>query len=114
MAKLPPQILTTVFDLQRRMVELIDEAKAAEYNLFERFGETEATIAELEYLENGTERLRNFYSRLHNLALMIAEYQPTAPSAMLELLTQAIDNAQASADAVEAGTREIKKSWSLP
>lgn len=114
MAKLSPQTLRIVFDLQRRMVELIDEAKATEYNLFEAFGETEETIPELEYLENGAERLRNSYSRLHTITLRIAEYQATATSAMLELLTQTIDNAQASADAVEAGTREIKRTWSLP
>jgi hypothetical protein len=39
MAKLPDQTLTTIFDLQQRLVELIDKAKATEFSLFEQFGE---------------------------------------------------------------------------
>ncbi|ACK70931.1 conserved hypothetical protein [Gloeothece citriformis PCC 7424] len=113
MAKLSPQTLTIVFDLQRRLVELIDESKATEYSLFESFGETEATIGELQELQDNAQRARNSYSRLHNLILRIAEYQPIAPSAMLELLTQTINNAEASADAIEAGVREIKRTWNL-
>lgn len=35
MAKVSPQTLTIIFNLQRRLVELIDQAKTAEYNLFE-------------------------------------------------------------------------------
>ena len=86
MAKLPPDTLTTIFSLQQRLVELIDEAKAAEYNLFEEYGETEETLPELEQLQNVTERLRNPYSRLYTLALAIAEAQPMAPAAMVNLL----------------------------
>lgn len=113
MAKLPTQIITTIFDLQRRLIELIDEAKAAELNLFERFGETEETLQELEQLQNITERLRNPYSRLHSLALVITKAQPTAPSAMLNLLASTIEKAQATADAVEASTSFTKRNWNL-
>ena len=114
MVKLPPDTLTTIFNLQRRLVELIDKAKAAEYNLFEEYGETEETLPELEQLQNGAERLRNPYSRLSTLALAIAEAQPVAPNAMLNLLAQTLEGASATADAVEASTNESKRIWNLP
>ena len=114
MAKVSPQTLTIIFNLQRRLVELIDQAKTAEYHLFEDYGETEETIPELEQLQNGAERLRNPYSRLATLTLAIAEAQPIAPTAMINLLNQTVEEASASSDAVEASIMEIKRSWNLP
>jgi hypothetical protein len=49
-AKLAEQTITTIFELQRRMIQLIDEAKATEFMLFGQYGETEETIPELEQL----------------------------------------------------------------
>ncbi|MDF0555972.1 hypothetical protein [Kamptonema sp. UHCC 0994] len=69
MAKLPAQILIAIFNLQRQLVQLIDAAKTAEYNLFEEYGETDETVPDLEQLQNGTERLRNPYSRLHSFSV---------------------------------------------
>ena len=114
MAKVYSQTLTIIFNLQRRLVELIDQAKTAEYHLFEDYGETEETIPELEQLQNGAERLRNPYSRLATLTLAIAEAQPIAPTAMINLLSQTVEEASASSDAVEASIMEIKRSWNLP
>ncbi|CAD5948465.1 hypothetical protein PA905_30640 [Planktothrix agardhii CCAP 1459/11A] len=114
MAKVSPQTLTIIFNLQRRLVELIDQAKTAEYNLFEDYGETDETIPELEQLQNGAERLRNPYSRLATLTLAIAEAQPIAPAAMINLLSQTIEQASVTADAVEATTQESKRIWNLP
>jgi ParB-like chromosome segregation protein Spo0J len=114
MAQLPNQTLINIFNLQRRLVELIDAAKRAEYNLLEGYGETEETIPELDQLENSAERLRNPYSRLHTLALTISEAQPIAPRAMLDLLAQTLENAPATADAVEVSIQEIKRTWNLP
>jgi len=74
MAKLPDQTLTTIFYLQQRLIELIDEAKATEFALFEQFGENETTLPELDQMQSSVERLRMPYSRLHTLALGIAEY----------------------------------------
>jgi len=44
MARLPDQILTAIFSLQRQLVEGINEAAATELAIFEQFGETEITI----------------------------------------------------------------------
>lgn len=88
MAKLPEATITTIFTLQRRLLERIDEATAMEAVIFERFGEVEAIFDELEQLQNVRERATSFYSRLYTLLLRVAEAQPTATSAMLDLLAQ--------------------------
>lgn len=113
MAKLSPEILTTIFNLQRRLIELIAETKVTEFNLFESYGETEETLPELEQIQNCLERLRNPYSRLHTLTLRISEYYPVAPSVILELLIETIEQAQISADVVEASLSETKRNWRL-
>jgi len=113
-AKLPKQTLINIFNLQQRLVELIDEAKRAEYNLFEGYAETEETVPELDQLQNSAERLRNPYARLYTLALAISEAQPTAPTTMLNLLAQTLESASVTADAVEVSIQEIKRSWNLP
>lgn len=113
MAKLFSDTLTTLFTLQRRLIELIDEAAATEFQLFEQFGETEATITELEELQNSRERLRDPYIQISTLLLRIAEYQPAAPHSMLNFLIETIERTQASADACQAGILEIKRNWNL-
>ncbi len=113
MAKLSSETLTTIFELQRRLIELIDQAAETELTLFERYGETETTLIELEELQNTRERLRTPYVQINTLLLKIAEYQPTAPDAMLSLLTRTVEVTQASADASQASILEIKRDWTL-
>jgi hypothetical protein len=60
------------------------------------------------------ERLNQSYSRLNILMLRILEAQPIASNAMLELLTQAIEDGLANLNASHASIQEIKKGWSLP
>ena len=52
MAKLPDVTLTAIFNLKRRLVALLDAATATEYFILQEFGETEATLPELESLDN--------------------------------------------------------------
>jgi hypothetical protein len=113
-AKLPDKTLTAIFSLQRQLAESIEEASAVEWVLFEEYGETEATLPELEQLQNARERLTAPYSRLSTILLRILESQPLASDAMLNLLTQTIEQAQAAASAATASVREIKRNWNLP
>lgn len=108
MAKLPDEILTIIFTLQRQLVESINEAAATESMIFEQFGETEVTLPVLEQLQNVRERLIGPYSRLSALLPRIAEYQPTAPTDMLNLLYKTVEQAQAAHDASVASVREAK------
>ena len=114
MANLPDETLTTIFNLQRRLFQVINRAKAAEFNLLQQYGETEETLPELEQIDNALERARNSYTRLGRLLLLVAESQPTANSATLNLLEQSIERAEATANATEATIQETKRNWNLP
>lgn len=114
MVKLPDDILSTIFTLQRRLVELLNETTATEYILMQRFGETEATLPELESLDNVKERLRNPYNRLHRLLQQVTESQPAATADTLNLLYRTIEQTEAAVDASAATIREIKMDWNLP
>lgn len=113
MAELTDETLGTIFNLQRRFLKHIDRATAMEAAIFERFGETEETIPELEQLQNVRERATSSYSRLHVLVLRIAEAQPVATPATLELLAQSIEQAQATDAAADASIQNIKRNWDL-
>lgn len=69
MAKLPDETITTILNLQRRLLERIDEATATEAIIFEQFGEIEEILFELEQLQNVRERAKSSYSRLYTLLL---------------------------------------------
>ncbi len=114
MAKLPDETLTTIFTLQRQIASGIEEASAVEWALLEQYGETEATIPELEELQNARERLSAPYSRLHTLLLRILESQPAVSTAMLNLLVQTIEQSRPALDAAQASVQEIKRNWNLP
>lgn len=102
MAKLSEQTLTTAFNLQRQLIEGINEATALDAALFEQFGETAETASDLEQLQNVRQRLTKPYSRLCTLLLRVAEFQPTVPAAMLNLLAQTMEQGQAAVNAAQA------------
>lgn len=113
MAKLPEQLILSILNLQRQLIEGIDEAAALETLLFQQFGETEENASDLEQIQNIKQRFTDPYARLHNLLLRIAEFQPIAPDAMLDLLIQTMANGQAAIGAGQASLQEIRRDWNL-
>ena len=113
MVKLPDDILSTIFTLQRRLVELLNETTATEYILMQRFGETEATLLELESLDHVKERLRTSYNRLYRLLQQVTESQPAATADTLNLLYRTIEQTEVAVDASAASIQEIKMDWNL-
>lgn len=114
MAKLSEETLTLIFQLLRQLAEGVEDASATEWLLFERYGETERTITELDELQSVRERQRVFYSRLNTILLTILESQPSATTAMLDLLSQTIEQSVANLAGCGASIREIKSIWNLP
>jgi hypothetical protein len=113
MADLSEETLTTVFDLQRRLLKILNEATKCAFMIFQQYGEIEATMPDLGILENVKERSTSSCTRLHRLLLQISDSQPTADSATLELLSRSIEQIQASTDAGEATVQEVKRDWNL-
>lgn len=88
-----------MFNIQRQLLERINEATEIEYQLLE-FGETEETLIYFEQLQNSRERVDNYYLRLFTILRQIYPAQPVASRDSLEMLARAIGEAQASVDAV--------------
>ncbi|MGK7950141.1 MAG: hypothetical protein AB4368_15510 [Xenococcaceae cyanobacterium] len=113
MANLSEEILVTIFNLQKQLFYVINEATATDYNLVEQYSETAETLPELEELSNIRERARDAYTRLFRLSLNIAETQPAIDRSKLELLYRAIEQADLTVDALEISIQEIKNNWDL-
>jgi hypothetical protein len=113
MAELPDDITTIVLELQRRLLKIINQATATAFTILEIYGETETTIISLEDLDNIRERANNYYSRFHTLLGRIAETQPLASRAMLELLERSIQEAQATVEGAEATIKEEQRNYNL-
>ncbi len=113
MGYLSDEITDEIFDLQRRLLQLINDAAALELAMLEQFGETEATIPELDEILNIKDRATSYYTRLNRLLLQIFQSQPLADSATLNLLAQSISQTRAIVDAGKANLLEIKRNWKL-
>lgn len=114
MAKLSDEILNNIFYLLRQLAEGVEEASAIEWLLFERYGEDELTLPELEELQGAKEKLRNAYSRLNTVVLRILETQPIASADLLLFLARTMEQAQMTIDASKASILESKRIWNLP
>ena len=113
MANLPEETLTKVFDLQKQLFKIVNEATVTEYNLVKQYGETSETLPELEELQNIRERARDAYTRLFRLLLNIGETQPIINRDTLELLYKAIEQADLTISALKVSIKEIKNNWNL-
>lgn len=99
--------------MQRRLLAIIDQAAAIDFLILEQYGETEATLIDLEQLQNIKERADTHYTRFYRLLRQIAQAQPFATTAMLDLLARSIEEAEATAEALAASTQEIKQDWNI-
>ena len=113
MAKLKDATVKIIFDLQGQLLNRIDDATATEAIIFEQFGEIEETLPELEQLHKVRERAISSYSRLYTLLLRVYESQPLATSAILKLLENSVEQAEATNAAAEASVQDTKRNWNL-
>lgn len=72
MAELTEEILSIAFDLQGRLLQITHEASSLGFMIWEQFGETDATVADLDLLQGVTEQARANYTRLTKQLFEIA------------------------------------------
>jgi hypothetical protein len=113
MAKLPEDNLEVIWTLLKHLSQLVEDASEAEYLLFERFGETDDTLACLEELKAVALEAASRYSQLANLRLRLAEIQPSITNDRLISLEQVIQQNQLRIPAMERSIQEIKIEWQL-
>jgi hypothetical protein len=102
-----------VFGIQRQLLERINEATEIEYQLLERFGETQETLDYFEQLQNSRERADSYYLRLFTILRQIYPAQPVASRDTLGMISRFIGEAQASVDTIGATLAEIKRDFNL-
>ncbi|WP_295617943.1 hypothetical protein [Chamaesiphon sp. GL140_3_metabinner_50] len=113
MAEIPPETIAKILELIGRLSILIDRSSAAELAIFNTYGEIEEVAYVLEQLDNTKERGIASYTRLSSLLLKVSRFQPSAPMAMVEMLAQSIEIAEAIVDAGEATVKESKSDWNI-
>ena len=113
MAEISPETIAKILELLGRLSILIDRASAAELLIFNTYGETEEIVSILDQLQNTKERGVDAYTRLSGLMLKISRFQPSAPTAMVEMLERSIEIAEATVDAGEATVKEAKSDWNI-
>ncbi len=86
---------------------------AVEFILFEIRGETDETISFLDEMKNVSIQAEERYFQLSKLEVSIAQAQPTASNAMINLLTQAIEQNQMRTPAWQRSIQEEKLEWQL-
>ncbi|MDJ1180012.1 hypothetical protein PJF56_14175 [Roseofilum sp. BLCC_M91] len=113
MAKLSPDRSTLIWNLKQDLLDIVDEAKAAELALLEGFGETDRTIEALDQLTEIAEQAKERFSQLSIVQIRIAESQPIAPQDLLTLLDDRIGAISGRVPALKQSTQEIKVDWNL-
>ncbi len=113
MAKLPNDISETIWRLKRQLADVIDNARVAEFSLFDTFGETERTVVYLDELQSVAEQATERFSQFSSLQIRTLNVQPHIPEDMLELVTRVIENTEARLPALEQSIQEIRTEWEL-
>ncbi|AFZ36281.1 hypothetical protein Sta7437_2756 [Stanieria cyanosphaera PCC 7437] len=113
MARLSPEIQLKITNLTEQILDVIDEARKAEFLLIERFGENETTIIALDELAEIAQQAADLYSQLSTLRIRIAEAQPSISSDMLKLLKDRIAIIQNRIPALQRSTQEINLDWGI-
>ena len=113
MAKISPELKLTLTNLQQLLLDIVDEAKAAEFLLLERFGETNETIITLDELTAISQKAADLYIQISRFLLRTAEIQPVITPDMLRLLTDRIATIENRVPALERSIQEIKTDWGL-
>jgi hypothetical protein len=113
MAKLPNNTSEIIWVLKRQLADVIENARATEFALFDRFGETDQTIAYLEDLQSVAEQATERFSQFSNLQIRVFNVQPQVPRDMLESVLQVIANTEARLPALAQSIQEIKTECDL-
>ena len=114
MAKLPKEMVETIWDLKQQTLSIVEESSATEFVLFDVFSETDQTISYMNEMKNVAEAATSSYSRLCQLHLQVAQAQPNASRDLLQFLHQVIVLTQTRLPAWKRSIEEVKIEWNLP
>ncbi len=111
MTNLPDETVIAIFNLQWKLLQLIDEVTETGLVIFEQHGNITTTY-DLELLQNARERATSYYVRLYQLLLQV-NLSPRPNPTMLNLLAQSMNDASAHAEAIKATVIEARRDWNF-
>jgi hypothetical protein len=112
-AEISKETIDKILYLMGKLSILIDIVSSTELSILRTYGETDEMVYVLDQLQNTKERGISAYTRLSTLLLKVSEIQPSAPLAMIQMLVQSTEQAQATIDAGEATVKEARTDWSI-
>jgi hypothetical protein len=112
MAKLSPESKQLIINLKNRLLDIVDESKAVEFAILNRFGETAETLDSLEQLTEIALQAESRFSQLSNLEIRAAQSQPMISPDLLRFIEEVIKTTQVPIPALMRSVEEIKLEWS--
>jgi hypothetical protein len=113
MAQISDELKSTLGKLQQALLSIVEEAKAAEFMLMERYGETNESVVVLDELTAIAQQAADLYVQISRLLLRTAEIQPSITPDMLGLLMDRVATISNRVPPLERSVQEIKADWGL-
>ncbi|MBW4622474.1 MAG: hypothetical protein KME17_24350 [Cyanosarcina radialis HA8281-LM2] len=111
--KIPRQLQSDLFELQSRLLLIIDEAATTERLLFNAFGETEESLTDLTALASVIEDAQDTYRRLSTLMSVISRSDPDDADDSMKLLMQTYARGTERIEPMTRSIQEVKIEWGL-
>ncbi len=113
MAKLPNEVTETINSLKQQLLNLIEEATANEFIIFDNYGESETAINYIHEMSSVANDAEDSFNRLSTIQLRIAKSQPNATRDLIELMSKTISQNQARIPALSRSIEEVKQEFNL-
>lgn len=113
MAKLTEETLKIAFNLEKRLLQITDQASNLGFMIWEAFGETDATVADLDILQSVTEQARANYTRLTNQLFELAVSRSKSNLMTLDSLSHYCLSIEASISRLEGSIALVKSNHRL-
>lgn len=113
MAEIPQENINRIVQNYQGLINIVNLAMSAEYKLFAQYGETEATINDLNALSNVATSATDSFKRLNAITIRIATIQPQTDVATANMLLETIIFNEARIPAWLRSIEEVVNNWSL-
>lgn len=113
MAELTEETLSIAFNLQKRLLQITNQASSLGFRIWEQFGETDATIADLDLLQNVTEQARANYTRLTKQLFEIAVSRSKSNLMTMNSLSHYCHSVETHISDLEATIAQVKSNQQL-
>lgn len=113
MAEISQVTINRIVQCYQELVRIINLAKLAEYQLFNEYGEIQATIDDLNALSTVATDATDNFTRLNTITIRIATIQPQADESTVIILEDTITLVETRIAAWLRSVEEIINNWSL-